>query len=733
MTSKNLFFKLIKEEWKRKLWLAALSLLTFFFAFPVGIALKLSSSAERYDRMVERGTVMVLSRSQFLSEAAESYVSSSGDGIIVFLIFTAAIVCGAASFSYLHNKRKVDFYHSVPVKREMLFSVSFLTGILIPAVSYLVCLILSAGVAAGYGTDVGKVLSSGLLGWGFHMLYFWFIYSVTVLAMVLTGNLIVGLLGSLVFFIYFPVLGAILDGYFSTFFHTYSTWAGKTTIGEFLVKLSPAADYFMAYGKLSVGEGCSMLLFGSGAAAAVITAISLILHRRRPSEAAGKAMAFAPTKPVIRIALVFLFGMMGGLFFWSLQSTVGWAVFGSVAGTVLCHCIVEIIYHFDFRKLFSHKIQLAVCAAAGLGVLLCFEGDWMGYDVYLPEGDKVAEAAIDLGRDYWITYDEIAEDGQGNLILRQGYNQEYLSENMKVTSIDPILEIAAKGIESTLRGDEELVEEDYWTSVNVCYTLKSGRTVQRSYNLPLSLVLDSVKVLWNDPAYQNGKYPVLSRRADEVVKAEYKVGSDGVIIQTGELEPEQAKELLAAYQEEFRALDIDTMAKENPVATIRFLNELETSYLDMKVKEEDYDYDSWSQGGGFYPVYPSFAKTLAILKEAGMDPERAWDAVEVEKIEVEDSFEEIRPGSGEISYANYIDYVVTYEDGAKMKEILSAFTLSEYGGMNFFSKVDSPLVRVTIKNGNGTRTEVAGNFVQGKTPDFVRQDLKTEEDRLKNE
>ena len=44
MTSKNLFFNLMKEDLKRRLWAVALTFLTFFFALPVATALSLSGS-----------------------------------------------------------------------------------------------------------------------------------------------------------------------------------------------------------------------------------------------------------------------------------------------------------------------------------------------------------------------------------------------------------------------------------------------------------------------------------------------------------------------------------------------------------------------------------------------------------------------------------------------------------------------------------------------------------------
>lgn len=56
MTSKNLFFNLMKENTKQRLWTVALISLIFFFTFPVQTALLISSylSQDRIDAVWER-------------------------------------------------------------------------------------------------------------------------------------------------------------------------------------------------------------------------------------------------------------------------------------------------------------------------------------------------------------------------------------------------------------------------------------------------------------------------------------------------------------------------------------------------------------------------------------------------------------------------------------------------------------------------------------------------------
>ena len=49
MTSKSLFFKLMKEDMKRRLWAVAFSLLAFFFAMPMAAAMGIASIGKEYE------------------------------------------------------------------------------------------------------------------------------------------------------------------------------------------------------------------------------------------------------------------------------------------------------------------------------------------------------------------------------------------------------------------------------------------------------------------------------------------------------------------------------------------------------------------------------------------------------------------------------------------------------------------------------------------------------------
>ncbi|MGI5948174.1 MAG: DUF6449 domain-containing protein [Lachnospiraceae bacterium] len=746
MTSKNLFFKLAKEDGKRRVWLAALSFLVFFFTYPIVLALQLSNVKKEYAMAFQYGPQIGKPEHQALMEAAEQVLSPYENPIVVMVIIGAAVVCGVSSFAYLHNKRKVDFYHSIPVKRGLLFTAAFSVGILIPAAAYALCLGIALIIAASYGVPVAGLAKMAVTGWFLHMLYFLLIYSTVSLAMIMTGNLIVGLLGGGVFFLFFPWLTFIIQGYFQTWFTTYLDFS--ETLMDKLMRLSPIVSYILAVRKPESWQYEGSLTFegliaASGLAVAILVVLCVLLYKKRPSEAAGKAMAFPVSKPVIRILLTLLSSLSGGLFFWLLQSSTGWAVFGIAVGAILCHCMIEIIYHFDFRRLFDHKIQLAVCMMGSLAVLFCFKNDWTGYDAYLPEKGTVAEAAIEFGRDGWVTYFEIkdGEEGQAPELV-QIRSLDYVFDHMKMTNVEPVLEIAKKGIEYTLM--EKTSKEQYyemeeqkenWGYVTIQYTLTNGKKVWRQYRFPLSEAWEAASTIYLDEAYQQGKYPVLGFLPEDIVKLQYQVTSNGRQLEEDEItDPVLAGRILEAYQQDLKELSLDTRKQEAPIGELRFLNQKEENFRQYVELEKDRNIRWYSTSTGYYPIYPSFTRTLNLLAEAGIEPEKLWEHLDVIGVTVEKNL-----NPGDVGYKEAEDDIwqgcsVTYDKKEQNQQILELVVLENYYDMNdFWQREDSITIYVTVNLGKQDNYGLIGFLPEGMVPDMVERDLAEEARRMEEE
>lgn len=637
MTSRNLYSKLMKEDLKNRLWAVALIGLVFFFAFPVVAAFQAGDLKE------------AMNYEKALSEYTKSMKNwlSFECGMTVFLMMAAALVCGMSGFSYLNSKSKVDFYHSIPVKREKMFIANYVNGILILAVPYAAALLLAVVIGISNGISGTELWSLALSSYGMTMVYYILMYSLVVVAAMLTGNLVVGVLGSAVLAFYVPLGVLLVGGYLTTFFRTYMYLQYEGVMNS-LGRLSPIVEYIYqvgAYGK----EGVSPLaLIAALAVSAALAALGCLLYQKRPSEAAGRAMAFAVTKPVIRILITVMAALGCGLFFWSLRSTTGWAVFGVLCGGVIAHCVIEIIYHFDFKKLFADKIQLVACLAVSLLVMLTFRYDWIGYDEYLPDAGEVKEAAIDIyALNSWVSYGEAELQKNGEYGWISTGDARYIFNHMKESDVESILAIAQAGIrrqedESSYQ-ERRYSEEDAetLTGVGICYTLNNGRKVYRNYwGIDLNEVLEPVEKIYVGGAYKAGAYPVMNLDTADVAEVRYR--ELGPEVKLNQMTAEEKKELLEAFKQDFANLSIDRMKKEAPVGLIRFVSVKDAQALAWEERAEElakqngasYHYYRGFDEKSFYPVYPSFEHTIRVLERYGIEPGAALDSYEVKSADV---------------------------------------------------------------------------------------------------
>lgn len=126
-----------KEKMRRSLWAISLCTLAFFFMLTVPTIM---------------GVQQGLERRQLDPQAMESIYSMLSaivgrHNVFVTLATVAmAVLLAAVSFRYMHNKKQVDFYHSLPIRRPWLFFGQFPGG----AVWVPVCLSAQPGVVSGH-------------------------------------------------------------------------------------------------------------------------------------------------------------------------------------------------------------------------------------------------------------------------------------------------------------------------------------------------------------------------------------------------------------------------------------------------------------------------------------------------------------------------------------------------------------------------------------------------------
>ncbi|MDO4541723.1 MAG: hypothetical protein Q4C00_02690, partial [Bacillota bacterium] len=181
MTSKSLFSNsaLVWDAIRRKIWLFILSILGFFFALPVAAIMIIQEIANLTGPSVKETAISTL----------QSFLGPFSPGTII-IMSVLGLMSALVFFGYMHKKRQVDFYYRLPISRTKMFWVNYIAGavsIILPFILFFLSAVFIVGVFGGLEYLRKMVVLQGLV---VPIIYFLAIYSITVLAGVLTGNIV---------------------------------------------------------------------------------------------------------------------------------------------------------------------------------------------------------------------------------------------------------------------------------------------------------------------------------------------------------------------------------------------------------------------------------------------------------------------------------------------------------------------------------------------------------------
>jgi len=399
MTSRNSFFNLLKEDLHRRLWTLILSSLVFFGTFGVAFTMIIQNYVGRYSRASYGYTNI-----QFI-ERVSSNLCEDFYGFFPWFMAVAiigAVICAMNGFAYLHSRKQMDFYHSLPIKREKIFAVRLVNGVLIYAVPYLAGLLYSYLLCTLYGVMTWNIFKTGLFTFSVHLLGYLIVYMSVVLAMMLTGKAVIAFFGTCVLNLYAPAIYGLYmvlkDSFFITSYNNSIDIEDAVCITKWF---TPGGYYLSLMAAINDSETPLWPEFiGIVILIAALVALTLWLYKKRASEKAGTSMAFKITEPIIRVMISVPVGILAGFMFFTIQYDYGrsasvlWLIFGGLLGAFLCHGVMEALYKGDIKKCLSHKYQMFAVMAAAAIIPLVFLYDIFGYDSYIPKKQDVKSMAV---------------------------------------------------------------------------------------------------------------------------------------------------------------------------------------------------------------------------------------------------------------------------------------------------------------------------------------------------
>ncbi len=577
MTCKISFFKTIKETLKHHVPAIFATCLIFFIQF-ISFFISVQNYAQEFTSFSEN------LQDSWVKEALHELTQPT-IGYMVPIAFVAMILA-FDFFRYLHSKKQVDFYESLPMNRKTWFRVRTLSSFLIFVIPFTICIGLEMLILGVNGFATGAYLVN--LTWNYlcMILIFLITWFTGVLCMILTGNSIIALFGFGTISLYVPVIIRYLyDAYASQFFHTYL--GEDVRFFEYLTYLSPFGcgmkllssdtEYFDFYSGEWQAYTHILDFIIIAALIVLLGCLTYVLFLKRPSEASARAMTFEKANPIIRIMLVVPLSLYLGLFFWSTVSVAPliWTIFGFIIGCILIHGIIESIFQFDIRGMLSHKLQMLGCFIACIVFASIFWFDIFGYNTYVPKAEEIEYVKIDL-MNWNYSYSTPSEDRigiRGNLIP------------YALTFAEDIIA-------------QDITESDGSTdSVDFEYRLKDGTLRRRTYVFDSLQNTETINQFFATEDFKddyNDIYHIDVTKYTNLCWYDY---VDGLTLQAN---ADEIHALIEAYKIEYSAL---TYEKAQIQDSLGYFS------LTYNGEDDDSNYEITCE------VYPQFTETIKLLDQ----------------------------------------------------------------------------------------------------------------------
>ena len=605
-----------------------------------------------------------------------AFVSHIGfSQIWVFPALFFAVLFAVQGFCWLYSRQKMDLYMSVPVSSVKRYVMIWGNGIVCYAGLSFTGLLLCWATGAVFGVMSCYAAAQSMAAWAFQMLAFLAMYHVSLVAVMLTGNVLTALLGCVVLFSYEPAMRILYNHLKTMFYYSYCSADAERMMR--LPWLSPFAGTLDLFERVCYRDGYLVGVPGTGGltwqfgiqtgllviCAASAGIFAYWLYRKRKTESYHRSVAFSPLAAVLELALLVPFGMAAGMAVAKMSGDSGIFLFGGcLLGTVCGHAMIRLVYKRELKEVLGGKAVFAVSLTAAACFLGVFRFDWTGYDSYIPASREVRAVSVSLESDYsaFGNYEEPLWES-GSVDMEEELLEKMASENTE--TIESVLWLAKKwrdkGMPGTVRdfeagADTGYISEGEGKNENlrrwvVCYTMQGGRKVYRRFFADMEADQDKIDIIMKDPSYQRVRYQIFSPMFEERL-GEMKISfADG---RTETLYTAEKGELLEALRTDFRQYGYSLISDSIPEGKICF---------ELKNKEGGQDSTRiWE-----YPLYKSFEKTGEVLARNGIEV-RDWQT-----LYCADEVDEIR-----ISYYHYEGKNKGLFEGEKLpeQEITAVFT-----------------------------------------------------------
>lgn len=367
--------KMLRHDLRYNWILGMISFITFFCLLPVRLILMLDNrSIMYYDNLLN----------DFFDPNSM---------VVFFITILLAFLFSVVMFKYIHGKKSINFYHSLPVKREAHFLAALAVSIIYFTAAFFVCLLLSMVIFPSYMTAeiVALAVKQFLLNtFYFVMLSAFFSVSAVLCGTVWSHAILAAISLGIVPLIY------VLTVFFA-FLGQNSLYMTPLYADAIIGWQSPAIMYFSYFYEAGeMGAGKFILCLAVMLLLAVIfAAIALLIYKKLRSENAGKPIIFKKFSIVLQYILTYAIMLCAGYIIYEITSySMFAAVIAFVAVGFVAFGIINMIFLRNRKKFFAgFKRVWIMIAVIAVVFPLCY-ADIFGFDEMLPKSENVESLEI---------------------------------------------------------------------------------------------------------------------------------------------------------------------------------------------------------------------------------------------------------------------------------------------------------------------------------------------------
>ena len=645
---------------------------------------------------------------------------------IVFAV-VLAFVFALSEFNYLFSQKQLDFFVSQPTSNKKRFITRYVDGIATFTFLYLIVVAVTLILAAIFGTFSRVLLLEVLCAFVYVLVVYLAFYNITILGIMLSGNLFTAIIMSIFWQFVFSVGAALLSFYREIFFITYSFLTNESYF------FSPAVDVIHVIekctgvfgydtGRLTMDNLKSMIcsswlnVLDIALTGLIALFFAVMAYKKRKNEWAGKTICFPIVQKIVKLSLSIISGLLLGLIIYYIyseyNSSRNYMIFAAmVIGCILSAFIIEVYIQADFKLFYKGIFGNIIALAAVVFIFFSLNNDIFGYDSYVPDENAYSSYFIVRSStygymDYFNNYRSFSyDDGRAR----------DLEKRMFLTDKDAMKELADYSSEFVKNTDREKLYDNAW-SVQVGYRLNSGRIVYRTLFIPYDVDAALMDRIIGSKEYITSYYDVFkdfSTEQEMFTQADCSFTTDAKMI-SGVMDDYEAFKLV--YQQDVLQNYSYTMVNNNDFVGIFEISNYEYS-------DDDYYYVDVS-----YPIYSTYTNTIEYLQSIGLYNDSARDVDNIKSITVENYY----PGhdlevedESTLEYGNSksVEYIDMEQISEIMEHAVSANFVSDWFPYDKFNNQYGINVQYDdAHKENDTYISSYFFFEKGCVPDFVVKD-----------